>query len=186
MPADVTSANAPHSPPQPLAGVRVLDLSRVLAGPWAGQLLADYGADVLKVERPGAGDDTRHWGPPFLQTPEKEDTAEAAYYLSANRNKQSVTIDFTRPEGQQLVRPVGQCGGPAGALQGPETGIGLPPVLPGGEHLCLFDARICCGKSCAGLPCTPSCEAHGGQCAQCLPARQRLRVWRRVNRHRHP
>ena len=87
-----------------LSHVRVLDLSRVLAGPWAGQILADLGADVIKVERPLKGDDTRAWGPPFLKDAEGGDTSEAAYYLSANRNKQSVTIDFTRPEGQQLVR----------------------------------------------------------------------------------
>lgn len=87
-----------------LSHVRVLDLSRVLAGPWSGQILADLGADVIKVERPGSGDDTRAWGPPFLRSPQGDDTSEAAYYLSANRNKQSVTIDFTRPEGQALVR----------------------------------------------------------------------------------
>lgn len=87
-----------------LSHVRVLDLSRVLAGPWAGQILGDLGADVIKVERPVKGDDTRAWGPPFLKDSEGRDTSEAAYYLSANRNKQSVTIDFTRPEGQQLVR----------------------------------------------------------------------------------
>ncbi|MBC3958079.1 CaiB/BaiF CoA transferase family protein [Pseudomonas triticifolii] len=87
-----------------LSHVRVLDLSRVLAGPWAGQILADLGADVIKVERPVCGDDTRSWGPPFLQDAAGQNTTEAAYYLSANRNKQSVTIDFTRPEGQRLVR----------------------------------------------------------------------------------
>lgn len=87
-----------------LSHLRVLDLSRVLAGPWAGQILADLGADVIKIERPGNGDDTRAWGPPFLRDPRGENTSEAAYYLSANRNKQSVTIDFTRPEGQRLVR----------------------------------------------------------------------------------
>jgi len=87
-----------------LSHLRVLDLSRVLAGPWAGQILADLGADVIKIERPGNGDDTRAWGPPFLKDPRGENTSEAAYYLSANRNKQSVTIDFTRPEGQKLVR----------------------------------------------------------------------------------
>lgn len=87
-----------------LSHLRVLDLSRVLAGPWAGQILADLGADVIKIERPGNGDDTRAWGPPFLKDPLGENTSEAAYYLSANRNKQSVTIDFTRPEGQKLVR----------------------------------------------------------------------------------
>ena len=87
-----------------LSHLRVLDLSRVLAGPWAGQILADLGAEVIKVERPGNGDDTRAWGPPFLKDAYGESTGEAAYYLSANSNKQSVTIDFTKPEGQQLVR----------------------------------------------------------------------------------
>jgi crotonobetainyl-CoA:carnitine CoA-transferase CaiB-like acyl-CoA transferase len=87
-----------------LAGLRVLDLSRVLAGPWAGQMLADLGADVVKVERPQGGDDTRAWGPPWLQDDEGRSTAESAYYLSANRNKRSVTIDIATPEGQALVR----------------------------------------------------------------------------------
>lgn len=87
-----------------LSHLRVLDLSRVLAGPWSGQILADLGAEVIKVERPGSGDDTRAWGPPFLKDSSGENTSEAAYYLSANRNKRSVTIDFTRPEGQKLVR----------------------------------------------------------------------------------
>ena len=87
-----------------LSHLRVLDLSRVLAGPWAGQILADLGAEVIKVERPGNGDDTRAWGPPFLKDAYGESTGEAAYYLSANRNKQSVTIYFTKPQGQQLVR----------------------------------------------------------------------------------
>ena len=87
-----------------LSHLRVLDLSRVLAGPWAGQILADLGAEVIKVERPGNGDDTRAWGPPFLKDAYGQSTGEAAYYLSANRNKQSVTIDFTKPEGQRLVR----------------------------------------------------------------------------------
>jgi len=92
----------------PLAGVRVLDLSRVLAGPWAGQLLADLGADVIKVERPGAGDDTRHWGPPYLKGRDGRDTAEAAYFLCANRNKRSVTVDLAHPRGQDLVRQLAQ------------------------------------------------------------------------------
>ncbi|OCT20900.1 CaiB/BaiF CoA transferase family protein [Pseudomonas putida] len=87
-----------------LSHLRVLDLSRVLAGPWSGQILADLGADVIKVERPVSGDDTRAWGPPFLRDAQGENTSEAAYYLSANRNKRSVTIDFTQPEGQRLVR----------------------------------------------------------------------------------
>ena len=87
-----------------LSHIRVLDLSRVLAGPWAGQILGDLGAEVIKVERPGTGDDTRHWGPPFLKDAQGENTAEAAYYLSANRNKQSLTVDFTHPEGQRIIR----------------------------------------------------------------------------------
>jgi crotonobetainyl-CoA:carnitine CoA-transferase CaiB-like acyl-CoA transferase len=87
--------------PRPLAGIRVLDLSRVLAGPWAGQLLADYGADVIKVERPEHGDDTRAWGPPFHGDP--KDRA-AAYYLSTNRGKRSIAIDIASAEGAALVR----------------------------------------------------------------------------------
>jgi crotonobetainyl-CoA:carnitine CoA-transferase CaiB-like acyl-CoA transferase len=87
-----------------LDGIRVLDLSRVLAGPWCTQTLADLGADVIKVERPGTGDDTRTWGPPFLKDREGRDTAEAAYYLGTNRNKRSVTCDIAKPEGQALVR----------------------------------------------------------------------------------
>jgi len=89
--------------PQSLAGVRVLDLSRVLAGPWATQIFGDLGADVIKIERPGAGDDTRSWGPPFLETP-AGGQGDAAYFLAANRNKRSVTIDFAQPEGAALVR----------------------------------------------------------------------------------
>ncbi|EDT38455.1 L-carnitine dehydratase/bile acid-inducible protein F [Burkholderia ambifaria MEX-5] len=87
-----------------LSHIRVLDLTRVLAGPWCAQTLADFGADVIKVERPGAGDDTRHWGPPYLKDAAGADTAEAAYYLAANRNKRSVTVDIATPEGQQIVR----------------------------------------------------------------------------------
>ena len=87
-----------------LSHIRVLDLSRVLAGPWAGQLLGDLGAEVIKVERPGSGDDTRHWGPPYIKDAQGRDSAEAAYFQSANRNKQSLTVDFTQPEGQRLVR----------------------------------------------------------------------------------
>ncbi|OWW20296.1 CaiB/BaiF CoA transferase family protein [Noviherbaspirillum denitrificans] len=87
-----------------LTGLRVLDLSRVLAGPWAGQLMADLGADVVKVERPGSGDDTRAWGPPWLEDDDGQPTSESAYYLSANRNKRSVTIDIGTSEGRALVR----------------------------------------------------------------------------------
>ena len=90
--------------PAPLTGVRVLDMSRVLAGPSAGQLLADLGADVIKIERPGAGDDTRKWGPPYLKDADGEDTTESAYYLSANRGKRSIEIDIAIPEGQALLR----------------------------------------------------------------------------------
>jgi crotonobetainyl-CoA:carnitine CoA-transferase CaiB-like acyl-CoA transferase len=88
-----------------LAGVRVLDLSRVLAGPWASQLLGDLGAEVIKIEKPGAGDDTRGWGPPFLKN-EAGDTTDAAYFLSANRNKKSVAIDIADPQGAALVRRI--------------------------------------------------------------------------------
>jgi crotonobetainyl-CoA:carnitine CoA-transferase CaiB-like acyl-CoA transferase len=87
--------------PAPLAGIRVLDLSRVLAGPWCGQLLADYGADVIKVERPGSGDDTRGWGPPYWGDPAQ---GMAAYYLSTNRGKRSIAIDIASTEGAALVR----------------------------------------------------------------------------------
>lgn len=94
--------------PPPLAGVRVLDLSRVLAGPWAGQLLADLGADVVKVEKPQGGDDTRAWGPPYLKDASGRDTTEAAYFLCANRNKRSVAIDIATSEGQAQVRALAQ------------------------------------------------------------------------------
>ncbi|MCU0937783.1 MAG: CoA transferase [Burkholderiaceae bacterium] len=87
-----------------LAHLRVLDLTRVLAGPWCTQLLADLGADVIKIERPGGGDDTRAWGPPYLRDAQGHDTTEAAYYLAANRGKQSVTLDIATPAGQQLLR----------------------------------------------------------------------------------
>lgn len=88
----------------PLDGIKVLDLSRVLAGPWCSQNLADLGADVLKVERPDSGDDTRGWGPPYLKDADGNDTGEAAYYLSTNRNKRSIAIDIASPEGAELVR----------------------------------------------------------------------------------
>ena len=87
-----------------LHGIRILDLSRVLAGPWCTQTLADLGADVIKIERPGTGDDTRTWGPPFLKDAQGNDTQEAAYYLGTNRNKRSVTCDIAKPEGQALIR----------------------------------------------------------------------------------
>ncbi|HEY5658085.1 MAG TPA: CaiB/BaiF CoA-transferase family protein [Myxococcota bacterium] len=87
-----------------LSHLRVLDLSRILAGPWTTQILADLGAEVIKVERPGRGDDTRGWGPPFLRNADGSDTTESAYFLSANRGKKSVTLDITREEGQTLVR----------------------------------------------------------------------------------
>jgi len=90
--------------PGPLAHLTVLDLSRVLAGPWCTQLLADLGATVIKVERPQGGDDTRMWGPPFLKDRDGRDTHEAAYYLACNRGKRSVAVDFTTPDGKRLVR----------------------------------------------------------------------------------
>lgn len=88
----------------PLAGLRVFDLSRILAGPTCTQLLGDLGADVIKVERPGAGDDTRKWGPPYVKDKDGKDTAESAYYLSSNRNKRSLTIDIAQAEGQALAK----------------------------------------------------------------------------------
>lgn len=87
-----------------MSHVRVLDLSRILAGPWAGQLLADLGAEVIKIERPGRGDDTRAWGPPFLKDAEGRDTTETAYFLCANRGKKSLTLDIASAEGQQIIR----------------------------------------------------------------------------------
>jgi formyl-CoA transferase len=87
-----------------LSHIRVLDLSRVLAGPWCAQNLADLGAEVIKVERPTVGDDTRHWGPPFAKDPAGHDTTESAYYISINRNKKSITLDISTPEGQAIVR----------------------------------------------------------------------------------
>ena len=94
----------------PYGNIRVLDMSRVLAGPWAGQILADLGADVIKVERPVRGDDARHWGPPFLTDREGHATEEAAYFLCANRGKRSITVDISRSEGQKLIRALAaQC-----------------------------------------------------------------------------
>ena len=90
---------------KPLSHIRVLDLTRILAGPWCTQLLADLGAEVIKVERPGEGDDTRGWGPPFIRNADGSD-GDAAYFLSANRGKKSVAIDIARPEGQNLVRQI--------------------------------------------------------------------------------
>lgn len=87
-----------------LSHLKILDLSRVLAGPWCTQNLADLGADVIKVERPESGDDTRHWGPPFLKDEQGQETSEAAYYLAINRNKRSITLDIAHPEGQAIIR----------------------------------------------------------------------------------
>ena len=87
-----------------LSHIRVLDLSRVLAGPWCTQNLADLGADVIKVEKPGEGDDTRHWGPPFAKDEKGQDTSETAYFISINRNKRSITVDISKPEGQEIIR----------------------------------------------------------------------------------
>jgi len=98
----MTDPSVPN--PGPLSGLRVLDLSRVLAGPFCTQLLGDLGADILKVERPGTGDDTRAWGPPFLTDREGNRTRESAYYTSINRNKRSLALDITKPEGQALIR----------------------------------------------------------------------------------
>ena len=93
-----------------LAHLKVLDLSRVLAGPWCTQMLADLGADVIKIEKPGDGDDTRHWGPPFLRDAQGQETTHASYFTACNRNKRSIAIDITQPEGQALVKQLAlQC-----------------------------------------------------------------------------
>jgi crotonobetainyl-CoA:carnitine CoA-transferase CaiB-like acyl-CoA transferase len=94
--------------PGPLSHIRVLDLGRIMAAPWATQVLADLGADVIKIERPGVGDDTRAWGPPFLAAEDGTPTREAGYFLAVNRGKRSVTIDIAQPEGQALVRELAQ------------------------------------------------------------------------------
>lgn len=98
------TSEAPTSRQGPLSHVRVLDLGRIMAGPWASQILADLGADVIKVERPGAGDDTRSWGPPYLKDLDGKPTSEAGYYLSVNRGKRSITLDIATPEGQDVIR----------------------------------------------------------------------------------
>jgi crotonobetainyl-CoA:carnitine CoA-transferase CaiB-like acyl-CoA transferase len=100
----MTHSGSSTSASKALGHIRVLDLSRVLAGPWCSQNLADLGADVIKIERPGSGDDTRAWGPPYAKDADGNNTSEAAYYLSANRGKRSVTVDIASPEGQALVR----------------------------------------------------------------------------------
>ena len=92
----------------PLKGLKVLDLSRILAGPTCTQLFGDLGAEIIKIERPGKGDDTRSWGPPFLKDEAGVETSESAYYLSANRNKNSVAVDLTKPEGQQIIQDLAQ------------------------------------------------------------------------------
>ncbi|MBI4207754.1 MAG: CoA transferase [Betaproteobacteria bacterium] len=102
------SPTPPGSPCGPLTGVRVLDMSRILAGPWAGQVFSDLGAEVIKVERPGKGDDTRGWGPPFLKDRSGAETAESAYFLCTNRGKKSIMLDIAMPEGQQIVRELAQ------------------------------------------------------------------------------
>ncbi|PWS36417.1 CoA transferase [Falsiroseomonas bella] len=94
--------------PGPLSHIRVLDLGRIMAAPWATQILADLGADVIKIERPGAGDDTRAWGPPFLKAEDGTPTKEAGYFLAVNRGKRSVTLDIAKPEGQAIVKRIAE------------------------------------------------------------------------------
>jgi crotonobetainyl-CoA:carnitine CoA-transferase CaiB-like acyl-CoA transferase len=101
-------AEAAHPRNGPLTHIRVLDLGRIMAAPWATQILADLGADVIKIERPGAGDDTRAWGPPFLGDREGTPTGESGYFLSVNRGKRSVAVDIATVEGQQLIRAMTQ------------------------------------------------------------------------------
>src|SRR3546814_10030802 len=96
MPSTAFPEDPPMTSPLPLDGVRIFDLTRILAGPTCTQLLGDLGADVIKIERPGEGDDTRKWGPPYVKGADGEDTTESAYYLCANRSKRSITIDLDR------------------------------------------------------------------------------------------
>src|SRR5450759_716359 len=99
-PTNHKTSTAPGS----LDHLKVLGLARVLAGPWCTQMLADLGADVIKVERPGVGDDTRHWGPPFFKDAQGQDTDQATYFSTCNRNKRSITLDIAKPQGQALIR----------------------------------------------------------------------------------
>lgn len=102
--AELDNRAVQNDPAPPLAGIRVLDLSRILAGPWATQLLADYGADVIKVEHPAGGDETRRWGPPWIRDASDGTPVDAAYFHSANRNKRSLTVNFADPRGSEIVR----------------------------------------------------------------------------------
>jgi crotonobetainyl-CoA:carnitine CoA-transferase CaiB-like acyl-CoA transferase len=102
------NTSSPIEATGPLKGIRILDLSRVLAAPWCMQNLGDLGADVIKIERPGTGDESRHWGPPFFKDADGKDTKESAYYMSFNRNKRSVAVDMTKPEGQALIRKLAE------------------------------------------------------------------------------
>jgi len=108
MKHDENETNTKQLAAGPLGGVRVLDLSRILAGPTCTQLLGDLGADIIKIERPGVGDDTRKWGPPYVTGKDGKDTKESAYYLCANRNKRSITVDITTTQGADLVRQLAQ------------------------------------------------------------------------------
>ena len=102
-----------QTPDGPLSGIRVLDMSRILAGPSCAQMLGDMGADVIKIERPGSGDDTRDWGPPYLRDEQGQDTSESAYYLCTNRNKRSLAVDIAREEEQDLIRELASHAGRA-------------------------------------------------------------------------
>ena len=98
----------PAEVPGPLRGIRILDLSRVLAAPFCVQTLGDLGADVIKIERPASGDESRQWGPPWFKDPQGNPTSESAYFMSANRNKRSVAVDLAKPEGQALIRKLAE------------------------------------------------------------------------------
>ena len=115
----------------PLHGVRVLDLTRILAGPFCTQMLGDLGAEVIKVERPRIGDDTRKFAPPFLKDEQGKETSESAYFLSANRNKKSVTIDYTKPDGQRLIKQlIAKCGRRRRELQDRHAAKVWPVIRP--------------------------------------------------------
>ena len=125
--------------PGPLHGIRILDLSRVLAGPWCTQILADLGAEVIKIERPGSGDETRQWGPPWLRDESGRETGESAYYLGCNRGKHSVTVDISSAEGRALIRELAQVSDVV--IENFKTG-GLAAKGLGYEDLAAIDAGI--------------------------------------------
>jgi glutaryl-CoA transferase len=135
----------PATAPAPLKGIRILDMSRILAGPFCTQLLGDMGADVIKVERPGSGDDTRSWGPPFVRDADGRDTAESAYFLSANRNKRSIAVDMASESGAETLRALAA-----------ECDVVIENFKPGGLKKYKLDHQTLCAASPALVYCSIS------------------------------